>query len=80
MNYLATFYTHFGAQESSRKMKNSGITQQMKPVPRCLSASCGTCVEFEMDHCDFSLFMNEETERVYELKENGEYNVMYENF
>lgn len=44
--YLVTFHTNFDANLFSRKAKPFGKAQ-MKPVPRQLSSSCGTCVVFE---------------------------------
>ncbi len=44
--YLVTFHTNFDANLFSRKAKTLGKAQ-MKPVPRQLSSSCGTCVVFE---------------------------------
>jgi len=47
MNYLATFYTHFGALRFNKFCKKEGIPAKMAPVPRELSSSCGVCVRFE---------------------------------
>ncbi|MBQ6901331.1 MAG: DUF3343 domain-containing protein [Firmicutes bacterium] len=44
--YLVTFHTNFDANLFSRKAKALGKAQ-MKPVPRQLSSSCGTCVVFQ---------------------------------
>ena len=46
-NYLATFYTHFGAMRFNKFCGNEGISAKMAPVPRGLSSSCGVCVCFE---------------------------------
>ncbi len=45
--YIATFYSHFGAVRFVRVLKSRGLFGVAKPVPRQLSSSCGTCVEFE---------------------------------
>lgn len=45
-NYIATFFTHSGAIKYSRFLKDKGIENIMKPVPRSISSSCGICVEF----------------------------------
>ncbi len=37
----------------------------MMPVPRSLSASCGSCVSFETEE-DFTRLLVEDTEAVYE--------------
>ena len=47
--YIATFFSHFGAIRFQRELKPYGIKGVIKPVPRSLSSSCGTCVEFEID-------------------------------
>ena len=63
MDYLATFYTHYGATRFHKHCEKKGIPAKMMPVPRELSASCGVCVRFDavsapktadhedMEHC-----------------------------
>ena len=46
MEYVATFHTHFGALSFHRAALRQGVEAQMMPVPRRLSASCGTCVRY----------------------------------
>lgn len=46
------------------------------PVPRVLSASCGTCVSFESD--EFESLLVEDTDKIYLVKEDG-YSCIYEN-
>ena len=46
MEHIATFYTHLGALRFHRKGAARGDEADMMPVPRRLSASCGTCVKF----------------------------------
>ena len=56
--YIATFHTHLSAMRTQRALTNAGIQARLAPVPRYLSASCGTCVFFiaetpcleQMDH------------------------------
>ena len=56
--YLATFFSHFGAMSYCKALKNQGIAARPMPVPRRVSASCGTCVCYEnesvidMDNCE----------------------------
>lgn len=52
MTFLVTFHTHFDANVFFRKVKALGQAR-MKPVPRVLSSSCGTCVEFSPAAADF---------------------------
>lgn len=66
MKYVATFYTHFAALTFFRGLANAGVAGRMMPVPRRLSASCGTCVAFETD-ADIAPFLVEDTERVFRL-------------
>ena len=47
MEFLATFFTHYGAMRFHKFCVKEGITSKMAPVPRELSASCGVCVRFE---------------------------------
>jgi len=47
VNYLATFYTHYGAMQFHKLCKNENIPAKIAPVPRKLSSSCGVCVKFE---------------------------------
>ena len=42
--YVATFHTHLSAMRTQRTLQNSGVAARLAPVPRYLSASCGTCV------------------------------------
>ena len=48
--FIATFYSHFGAVRFKRERTAEGIQAKMMPVPRTLSASCGTCVFFEAEY------------------------------
>ena len=48
-NYVATFYTHFGALKFNKDCKKLSVKSKQMPVPRVLSSSCGTCVSFETD-------------------------------
>lgn len=44
--YIATFFTHYGASQFARKLRKDNVHHRMMPVPRSLSSSCGTCVRF----------------------------------
>lgn len=44
--YIATFFTHYGASQFSHMLRKEGVKHRMMPVPRSLSSSCGTCVRF----------------------------------
>lgn len=49
MEQIATFHTHFGALSFHRRVCALGDRAVMMPVPRRLSASCGTCVRFTVE-------------------------------
>ena len=46
MLYLMTFSSHFDAIFANRTLKSAGLDVRLMPVPRAVSASCGTCVRF----------------------------------
>ena len=45
--YIATFYSHFGAVCFKKACVSCGLPAVIMPVPRSLSSSCGTCVKFQ---------------------------------
>ncbi|MEA4870986.1 MAG: DUF3343 domain-containing protein [Christensenella sp.] len=47
--YIATFHTHLSAMRSQRSLANAGAQARLAPVPRYLSASCGTCVFYSAE-------------------------------
>lgn len=49
MEYLVTFYTHYGAMRFHKHCCSGGVAARMMPVPRELSASCGVCVRLRAD-------------------------------
>jgi hypothetical protein len=44
--YVATFHSHYDALSYCRALKGRGVAAQLMPVPRELSASCGTSVSY----------------------------------
>ena len=50
--YVATFFSHFGALRFQRLCTKLGYEAQLAPVPRSLSSSCGTCVLFSAPELD----------------------------
>ncbi len=44
MNYIVTFFSHFGAIRFKKEWEKAGHPAILMPVPRNLSSSCGTCV------------------------------------
>ena len=63
--YIATFHTHLSALITSRTLTGLGIQARMMPVPRKLSASCGTCVRYLAEQPHLSA-IDEDVEAVYE--------------
>lgn len=49
MTCLITFYAQFDAILANRILIGLHIPVRLMPVPRVVSASCGTCVEFELE-------------------------------
>lgn len=47
MTYLITFSSHFDAILAKRTLQSAGIAVELMPVPRTVSASCGTCIVFD---------------------------------
>lgn len=72
MEYLATFYTHYGAMRFNKHCKKDGVSARMMPVPRELSASCGVCVRFEAA-CPPKPAEHEDMERCYTVAPDGAY-------
>ena len=72
MNYLATFFTHYGAMRFHKNCVREGISAKMSPVPREVSASCGVCVRFDAARAPRPS-EHEDMERCYLLAANGAY-------
>lgn len=70
MEYLATFHTHWGAVSFHRRLVSLGDKPVMMPVPRRLSASCGTCVRFHRTF-DAAAMADEDLDRVFVLEDGG---------
>ena len=76
--YVATFFSHFGALRFQKLCTKLGYEAQLAPVPRSLSSSCGTCVLFktaELDEGKLQPLLTPELEQLV-LEENG-YNMIY---
>ena len=48
-SYIATFFSHYDALTFFSFLKGKNIAAKLMPVPRKVSASCGTCVSFISD-------------------------------
>ena len=73
---IATFHTPFGALSFHKKLKGLGDSAVMMPVPRKLSASCGTCVKFSLPFDQ--AWANEDLDAVY-FHEAGDYRLLFQN-
>ena len=68
--YIATFHTHLGALRFHRALVSAGDSAAvMAPVPRKLSASCGTCVLFDLPFRPE--WAGEDLDSVYEQDADG---------
>ena len=75
MQYIATFFSHFGAVRLQHLCTERGW--QVRPVPRSLSSSCGTCVFFKTEALeDAASLQTPELEQIVRERENG-YEVLY---
>lgn len=76
MQYIATFFSHFGAIRFKKEMV--GISHPvLGPVPRTLSSSCGTCVRFEAEELAVGeLKLSDEVEQIVKECADG-YEIIY---
>ena len=76
--YIATFFSHFGALRFQKLCSQLDWPTRLAPVPRSLSSSCGTCVLFqtaELAKNDLSQLITPELEQLV-LDDNG-YTFLY---
>lgn len=72
MYYVALFYSHFGAIRFINSLPESIVEKRMMPVPRSLSASCGTCVRFKgPDDYTFTVDESHEVEQIVKETKDG---------
>lgn len=71
MKYIATFYVHFGAIRFKRECDKNGIAAKLIPVPRDLSSSCGSCVNFEGPYREPQGKEIDEIEQIVEIIDKG---------
>ena len=69
MEYIATFFTHFGAIQFGRKLSRQNISYRMMPVPRMISSSCGSCIRFKGE-LPADIREDEEIEGLYRVVED----------
>lgn len=69
MNWIATFYSHFGAVRYKQMCSLAGIPARLSPVPRDLSSSCGTCVRYTAEEPLMDPVHLDELEQIVQLQE-----------
>ena len=74
-DYIATFFSHFGAMAFKKNCEKEGYPAVIMPVPRNLSSSCGTCVKFSGDEEKAKSWYSDELEQLVKILENGELQV-----
>lgn len=65
-HYLATFYTHLAALKTHRSLVGKGVEARMSPVPRKISSSCGTCVQYHAEE-PMETCIDADAEAIYRL-------------
>lgn len=75
--YIATFHTHLSALLTCQSLTACGAAARMMPVPRKLSASCGTCVSYQADDPLLEQ-MDTDVERVFAV-DGDSYTLLLEN-
>lgn len=71
MIFIATFYSHFGAMSYKKSCDKYGYPAREMPVPRSLSSSCGTCVQYECENGIILDPMPEEVEQIVKVLDEG---------
>ncbi|MDD3920678.1 MAG: DUF3343 domain-containing protein [Eubacteriales bacterium] len=71
MEYIATFYSHFGAIEYHRLCVENSWPSKIMPVPRSLSSSCGSCVRYEGDTLCPADTVPEAVEQIVQVTADG---------
>lgn len=80
--YVATFFSHFGAVRFHKLCLSKGWQAHLAPVPRTLSSSCGTCVIFTTEVLEInahwqSEIITSELEQLV-LSENNNYSPFFQ--
>lgn len=73
--YIATFYSHYGAIRYKKICEERGILANVMPVPRNLSSSCGTCVGYVASAHIIDEKYKDELEQLVIVKEDGYENI-----
>ena len=76
MDFIATFYSHFGAMRFKKEVEKAGASAVLKPVPRTLSSSCGTCCAFTAAELPTPSHPDE-VEQIVEVAGDGSYKIVF---
>ena len=76
MEYIATFFSHFGAVDFKKKCDRHQISSRLMPVPRTLSSSCGICVKYTAEHYLPTFGLTEEIEQIAEVQSDS-FSIIY---
>lgn len=76
MLFIATFYSHFGAVRLKKELDAVGTAVTLKPVPRSLSSSCGTCAEFTAEVLP-TVSHPDEIEQIVSVSPEGKYTAVF---
>ncbi len=76
-DYIATFFSHFGAMSFKKKCEKEGYPATIMPVPRNLSSSCGTCVKFTGETQTAQNWNSDEVEQLVKILETGSFQVIW---
>lgn len=77
MEYIATFFTHFGAVRYHRYLLRKGIQSETMPVPRKYSSDCGIGVRFTTKD-EIKGLISDDIDKIILINE-GEDRIIYEN-
>ena len=76
-DYIATFFSHFGAMSFKKKCEKEGYPATIMPVPRNLSSSCGACVKFTGLAETAKNWNCDELEQLAKILEGGMFQVIW---
>ena len=75
--YVATFFSHFGAMAFKKKCDQEGFAAKIMPVPRNLSSSCGTCVKYRTPDAPVPGEHLQEIEQIVQITGDDQYETVY---
>lgn len=74
--YVAIFFSHYEATVFARALTKRGLAAKTLPVPRQVSSSCGTGVQFETAEDPASL-ATDGVDKMFR-RDEGDYTLVYE--